>query len=119
MHNTIHRKPTAKPTSRDAAIQILGTSVNVVVDETFTRALEARILYAKAIVRAVIGDDEEGDWMIGVAMDDAFDLGMEAYKSGRVMPAIFQDTRMLKLEWETGYRMQGDFEEVCADNNEF
>ena len=58
MHNTIHRKPATTPTSRDAAIQILGTSVNVVVNETFTQALEARILYTKGIVRAVIGDDE-------------------------------------------------------------
>ncbi len=119
MHNTIHRKPATTPTCRDAAIQILGTSVNVVVNETFTKALEARILYAKGIVRAVIGDDEEADWMVSEAMGDAFDLGMEAYKSGRIMPAIFQDARMLKLEWETGYRVQGDFEEVCADNNEF
>ena len=57
--------------------------------------------------------------MVGWAIDTAFDLGREAYKNNRVMPAMFQDARMLKIEWETGYRMQGDFEEVCADNNEF
>ena len=118
MHNTIHRKPATKPTCRDAAIQILGTSVNVVVNETFTQALEARILYAKAIIYTGIGGEDDSDLMAIEAMGIACDLGMEAYKRGRGMPQLFQNVE-LKHDWEVGYCMQGDFEEVCADNNEF
>lgn len=118
MHNT-HQSQTSNNTNgRDAAIRILGTSVNVVVNEIFTQALEARILYGKAIIRTGIGGEDDSDLMAVEALGIACDLGMEAYKSARGMPTLFQDVE-LKHEWEVGYYMQADFEEACADNNEF
>ncbi len=115
MHNTIHRKPATTPTSRDAAIQILGASVNVVVNETFTQALEARIRYAKGIVRAVIGDDEEGDWMVGEAIGIAEVLGAIAYRSNiNAIPAMFEGAKLLNHAWQAGY-----YDAANSDNSDF
>ena len=115
MHNTIHRKPATTPTSRDAAIQILGASVNVVVNETFTWALEARILYAKAIIRAGIGDEDDADETLGEAIGIAELLGAVAYRNNiDAVPAMFQVATILNLAWKDGF-----YDAASSDNNEF
>lgn len=113
MHNTHQSQTNNKTTQlqRDAAIQIFAGLTNTEENQEFVMALEARILYARGTIRAVIGCTEEAEEMIQDAFEIADTLGSRAYHKGKDgLPDMLYGIPHLVYAWQDGYDHSADAE---------